>query len=183
MNHLSHALCLKSCEADGTFSGYASVFNNIDHQHDAVAKGAFSKSLYHWQQQGKMPKMLWQHDPKAPIGQWLDIREDQYGLFVKGQLLLDVRQGREAYALLKAGILDGLSIGFNVVKAVRKADSRLLQEVDLHEISLVTFAANPKAKVTAYKDWLNPYHIVNKLVQRLNDLQGMMSMQELLQFC
>jgi HK97 family phage prohead protease len=182
MNHLYPALCLKSCEDDGTFSGYASVFNNIDLQQEAIAKGAFSKSLYNWQSQNKMPKMLWQHDPKSPIGRWLDIYEDQHGLFVKGQLLLDVCQGREAYALLKAGILDGLSIGFQVVKALRQDKGRVLQEVDLHEISLVTFAANPKAKITSHKDWLNPYAVVNKLVQRLNDLQGMMSMQELLQF-
>ena len=94
MNHLYPALCLKSCEDDGTFSGYASVFNNIDLQQEAIAKGAFSKTLYNWQSQNKMPKMLWQHDPKSPIGRWLDIYEDQHGLFVKGQLLLDVCQGR-----------------------------------------------------------------------------------------
>ena len=182
MNHLYPALRLKSCEDDGTFSGYASVFDNRDYQQEVVAKVAFSKSLCDWQSQNKMPKMLWQHDPKTPIGRWLEIKEDQYGLFIKGQLILDLRQGREAYSLLKAEILDGLSIGFQVVKALRQDKGRLLQEVDLHEISLVTFAANPKAKVTSFKDWLNPYHTANKLVQRINDLQGIMNMHELFQF-
>lgn len=182
MSHLCHALRLKSCEPDGTFSGYASVFNNVDFQQEVIAKGAFRKSLDYWHKQNKMPKMLWQHDPKTPIGKWLEIKEDQYGLFVKGQLILDIRQGRDAYALLRAEILDGLSIGFQASKVLRQDKCRVLQEIDLHEISLVTFAANPKAQVTSFKDWLGPYQAVNKLLKRLNDLQGVMSMQELFQF-
>jgi HK97 family phage major capsid protein len=100
-----------------------------------------------------MPKLLWQHDQTRPIGIWHDIYEDDYGLFVKGQLLLDLQQAKEAYALLKAGVIDGLSIGFRPVKTRKSAPNqdRYIDEVDLQEISLVTFAANKKAKVTAVK--------------------------------
>ena len=66
-----------------------------------------------------MPKLLWQHDQTRPIGIWHEIYEDEYGLFVKGQLLLELHQAKEAYALLKAGVIDGLSIGFRPVKTRR----------------------------------------------------------------
>ena len=101
-----------------------------------------------------MPKLLWQHDFRHPIGLWHDIREDSHGLFVEGQLLLDLVQGREAYSLLKNGIVDGLSIGFVTVRARRgegRDHVRILEEVNLQEVSLVTFAANPKAKVERVK--------------------------------
>lgn len=150
-------LSLKNWDADGSFSGYASVFGIVDSQGEEVASGAFTLSLKDWGEKGKMPKLLWQHDYCRPIGFWRDIREDNHGLFVKGQLLLDLPQGREAYSLLKNGVVDGLSIGFVTVKARRidgkKLGSRLrvLEEVNLQEISLVTFAANPKAKVDCVK--------------------------------
>lgn len=150
-------LSLKNCDADGSFSGYASVFGIVDSQGEKMGAGAFTLSLKAWGERGKMPKLLWQHDYRQPIGFWRDIFEDNHGLFVKGQLLLDLAQGREAYSLLKNGVVDGLSIGFITVKARRiegkKRGSwlRVLEEVDLHEISLVTFAANPKAKVECVK--------------------------------
>jgi HK97 family phage prohead protease len=150
-------LSLKSHEADGSFSGYASVFGITDSQGEAVAPGAFERSLTVWAQRGKMPKLLWQHDYRQPIGFWQEMREDAHGLFVKGQLLLDLAQGREAYSLLKNGVVDGLSIGFVTVRS-RRADGRnggslvrILEEVNLQEVSLVTFAANPKAKVACVK--------------------------------
>jgi HK97 family phage prohead protease len=177
MKYLDHQLDIKSCEPDGTFWGYASVFNNLDHHLEIVSKGAFAKSLLQWRELGRYPKMLWQHDPRVPIGRWIDVKEDDHGLFVKGQILLDIRQGREAYALLKAGIVDGLSIGFHLVKAQRQDKARILQEIDLQEISLVTFAANAEAKVSSCKQWLMPYEAVNRLLARLNDLQGLLGLQ------
>ena len=183
MNHLSHTLRLKSLENDGTFSGYASVFNYVDLQQESIEKGAFTQSLKNWQDLDQFPKMLWQHDPKAPIGRWLEIREDAYGLFVKGQLLLDVQQGREAYTFLKEGVIDGLSIGFQILKARRGNTGRTIQEIDLHEISLVTFAASPKAKITSLKDWMISGDVIGKLVQRLSDLQGIINLHDLLGYC
>jgi len=146
--HQTSQFCLKNLEEDGVFMGYASVFDCVDFQNDQVLPGAFVKSLEHWRTKQSWPKMLWQHDHHHPIGEWLDMQEDATGLLVKGQLLLDVRKGREAYTLLKRNVVNGLSIGFSLEKAATSPKGhQLLQEVHLHEISLVTFAANPKAKV------------------------------------
>lgn len=153
---------LKSVEEDGIFFGYASVFNCIDFQNDQVLPGAFLKSLDTWRKKGSWPKMLWQHDHREPLGVWLDMQEDAKGLFVKGQLLLDVRKGREAYALMKQRVVDGLSIGFSLSKSSTSPKGhQLLHEVDLHEVSLVTFAANPKAKVEWVKQIERPTDVAN----------------------
>lgn len=139
---------------EGWFAGYASVFDEVDQQNDRVIRGAFAENLQKWHQQGKLPKMLWQHESNQPIGRWRKIAEDGAGLYVEGELLLDVQKAREAYALMKAGILDSLSIGYRVIEAVRshKSQVRLLTKLELFEISLVTFAANAKAKITALKN-------------------------------
>ncbi len=148
--YLSSPLTLKKIQNEGRFSGYASVFNTLDSQGDRILKGAFLKSL----KEKEPPKMLWQHDAKEPIGIWHIIKEDQNGLYVEGQLLLDIQRGREAYSLLKKGVLDGLSIGCSVKDADFSGGegARDLKEVELLEISLVTFAANKDAKVTAVKN-------------------------------
>ena len=173
METKEHRLSVKSLDEDGTFTGYASVFGTIDLHQEVVAAGAFSQSLQKWERRRQMPKMLWQHDPKIPIGVWQEITEDDYGLFVKGKLLLDVRQGREAYALLKSGIVDGLSIGYEVVKAQRQPKQRVLETIELHEVSLVTFAANPAAKITAYKT-LDFKDDEARILVRLRGLAGVM---------
>lgn len=97
--------------------------------------------------------MLWQHDPSEPIGVWDDVVEDEIGLWVKGRILKDVARGREAVALIEAGAIDGLSIGYRTVKS-RKNDkgSRLLSELELWEVSLVTFPMLPDARVGAKGD-------------------------------
>ena len=152
-----YPLSLKSHGNDGSFSGYASVFGITDTQGEEVAPGAFSLSLKTWANKGKLPKLLWQHDHRRPIGFWQEIREDGHGLFVRGQLLLDLAQGKEAYSLLKNGVVDGLSIGFVTVRSHQalgrngKGKVRVLEEVNLQEISLVTFAANPGARVEQVK--------------------------------
>jgi len=149
MKHQSVALELKrEPDQDGTFEGYASVFGIVDQGMDVVARGAFMKSL------GKRRvKMLWQHDMAQPIGVWDEIQEDERGLFVRGRLLKEVDKGREAMALLRAGAIDSMSIGYRTIEAVPEADGRVrkLTEVDLYEISLVTFPMLPDAKVTAVK--------------------------------
>lgn len=136
---------------DGTVvSGYASVFGRRDQGGDVVLPGAYGASLARLAGAGRRVKMLWQHDPGQPIGVWHEVREDDRGLWVKGRLLADVARGREAAALLAAGAIDGLSIGYRTVKAERGAEGeRRLAEIDLWEVSLVTFPMLPEARVNA----------------------------------
>lgn len=145
------ALELKSMQKTGFFSGYASCYNWDTHQ-DRVAPGAFAKSLYALSEKGKVPKLLWQHDPKIPIGKWITVCEDSKGLYVEGQLFLSLKKAQDAYVLMKEGVVDSLSIGFETVRAKKMAEGgRLLQEIKLHEISLVTFPANESARINVVK--------------------------------
>lgn len=147
---LDAAFQLKAVDGDGAFEGYASVFDLIDDGHDRVARGAFARSLA--EKGAKAVKLLWQHDPAEPIGVVEALAEDARGLFVKGRLLLDVQRAREALALMRCGALDGLSIGYRAVKAASgEGGTRVLEEVDLWEISLVTFPMQPAARVAAVK--------------------------------
>jgi HK97 family phage prohead protease len=130
--------------------GYASLFGQADQGGDVVVAGAYGASLARLAAAGRGVKMLWQHDPSQPIGVWDEVREDAKGLWVKGRILTDVEKGREAGALLAAGAIDGLSIGYRTVKAEKNAKGqRLLQEVELWEVSLVTFPMLPEARVAA----------------------------------
>ncbi|MEM0899590.1 MAG: HK97 family phage prohead protease [Pseudomonadota bacterium] len=135
----------------GVFTGYASLFNEVDLGRDALAPGAFSKALSARSASGV--RMLFQHDPDAPIGVWDSITEDKRGLHVQGRLALDTVKGREVWELLRIGAVDGLSIGFKTVRA--KADPqtgvRTITEADLWEISVVTFPMLPSARVDAVK--------------------------------
>ena len=149
IQHKSVALTLKKePDQDGVFEGYASVFGVVDQGMDVVERGAFRKSLG-----SRKVKMLWQHDMAQPIGVWDEIYEDERGLFVRGRLLKEVAKGREAMALLRAGAIDSMSIGYRTMEAVPEGDGRVrkLMEVDLFEISLVTFPMLPDAKVTNVK--------------------------------
>lgn len=128
--------------------GYASLFGLTDQGGDAVMPGAFRASLAKLAGKGDKVRMLWQHDPTRPIGVWDEIREDEKGLWVKGRLLPEVAQAREAAALIQAGAIDGLSIGYRTVRAERdQKGRRMLAEVELWEVSLVTFPMLPEAKV------------------------------------
>lgn len=128
--------------------GYASVFGVADQGGDVVLRGAYAASLKRLAASGRRVKMLWQHDPGQPIGVWDEVREDGHGLWVKGHLLTDLAQGREAAALLAAGAIDGLSIGYRTLRAERDAKGRRqLAEVELWEVSLVTFPMLPEARV------------------------------------
>ncbi len=151
--NLEHKFCQLGADVtvtDGTIiSGYASLFGKSDQGGDIVEPGAYEASLAN----GRQVKMLWQHDPAQPIGVWDEVREDAKGLWVKGRLLTDVAKGREAASLIGAGAIDGLSIGYRTVKA-RKDDKggRLLSELELWEVSLVTFPMLPDARVGAKGD-------------------------------
>ncbi|MBI3275893.1 MAG: HK97 family phage prohead protease, partial [Methylocystis sp.] len=141
---------LRASEA-GTFEGYASVFGVVDMGHDLVMPGAFAASLDKRGAGGV--KMLWQHQAAEPIGVWTQIVEDGHGLKVKGRLDLSVARAREALSLLRQGAVDGLSIGFRTKRAVtdRQSGIRKLLEIDLWEISVVTFPMLTQARVDAVK--------------------------------
>lgn len=137
-------IALKDC----TIEGYASLFGAEDQGGDIVEKGAYTASLKKKAAGGV--KMLWQHDPTRPIGVWDEIREDKKGLYVRGRLLSEVQAGREALALLEAGAIDGLSIGYRTLRAEKSATGgRKLLEVELWEVSVVTFPMLPEARVQA----------------------------------
>lgn len=137
--------------ANGSFEGYASLFGAEDQSRDLVMPGAFRASLA--KRGPDTIRMLFQHDPAQPIGAWDDIREDTCGLYVRGHLIEEVARAREILALMRAGAIDGLSIGFRAKKALRDARTgqRRLHEIDLWEISVVTFPMLPGARVSAVK--------------------------------
>ncbi len=140
-------------ENDGSVSGYASVFGKADQSGDVVEKGAYGACLKAAAGLVGRVKMLWQHDPKLPIGIWEEIVEDEHGLFVKGRFLNSVQKGAEAMALVQAGAIDGLSIGYKARRTTKDSKGRrLLLEVDLWEVSLVTFPMLPEARVAGKAD-------------------------------
>lgn len=132
----------------GKVEGYASFFGEADQSGDVVVPGAFRASLERLRAAGRNVKFLWQHDPGRPIGVWHDVREDARGLKVRGEILGDLALGQEAMALMRAGAIDGLSIGYRVVKAEKNPTTggRRLLEIDLWEVSLVTFPMLPAAR-------------------------------------
>ncbi|MBO6899766.1 MAG: HK97 family phage prohead protease [Rhizobiaceae bacterium] len=144
-------LRLGDVESDGSFSGYASLFGRVDLGRDIVERGAFARSLAKRGASGI--RMLFQHDPAAPIGSWSEVREDARGLFVRGRLALDSAKARDIHALMRGGALDGLSIGFRTVRARKETKSgvRRILEADLWEISVVTFPMLPEARVDSVK--------------------------------
>lgn len=139
-------------ERDGTFCGYASLFGKADLANDVVEAGAFSRAIRLRGTSGI--RMLFQHDPGEPIGTWLDIAEDERGLLVRGRLTPGVAKAGEVLELMRAGALDGLSIGFRTVRARKdgKTGMRRIIEADLWEISVVTFPMQPGARVESVKE-------------------------------
>lgn len=145
------ALHVKDVSEDGTFEGYGSIFGNLDSYGEIVEPGAFGKSLSRHAKEKSAPPLLWQHNSQEPIGVWENLQEDAKGLKGTGRFVLETTRGREAYALIKAGVVRGLSIGYREVKTEPVGNNRLLKELDLLEISIVTFPANRRASVTAVK--------------------------------
>jgi hypothetical protein len=135
----------------GAFSGYASLFGVVDSGGDMVMAGAFARSLV--KRGAQSVKMLWQHQAAEPIGMWSSIVEDSRGLKVEGRLDLSVARAREALSLMRKGAIDGLSIGFRTRRATTEKSSgvRRLHEIDLWEISIVTFPMLPQARIGAVK--------------------------------
>jgi HK97 family phage prohead protease len=165
MNRIEIKLASDDIDAKtGEFSGYGAVFGNIDSYGDVIEKGAFKASLREWEDRGKYPPMLLQHgggfmgnaDDMLPVGQWTAMEENSRGLKVTGRLFaMGTERGQYLYEGMKSGALDGLSIGYRAKKYVlgTKPDQprRKLTDVDLVEVSIVTFPANGKARVSAVK--------------------------------
>src|SRR3954454_970550 len=145
-----------SLAPDGAVEGYASLFGEVDQARDMVMPGAFTQTL---KQRGlrKIP-MLFQHDPAEPVGVWLEIAEDFRGLRARGRLIPDVARAKELLALIRAGAVDGLSIGYRTVRGQIDPKSRVrkLYQVDLWEISIVTFPLLNGARVGAAKQAPKP---------------------------
>jgi HK97 family phage prohead protease len=144
-----------------TLEGYGSVFDTIDSYGDTIVRGAFVETLKAWKSKGKLPKMLLQHgggffggaDDLVPIGKWTEMSEDEYGLKAAGYLFkVDTDRQKATTVAVKEGELDGLSIGFLIPKSGSSldpdTDKRTITQIDLWELSLVTFPANDPARIT-----------------------------------
>jgi HK97 family phage prohead protease len=147
-------LSIKAVREDGFFSGHGSVFGVTDSYNEIVAAGAFTASLADRKAKGRPVPILWQHRSDQPLGTYSKVEEHDKGLYVEGKLLTsEVSQAREAYALMKAGAVTGLSIGYwpRESNYDEKTGIRTLTRVDLEEVSLVTFPANEAARIDAIK--------------------------------
>lgn len=142
----------------GVISGYASKFDLLDRGGDIVKPGAFKASIADWKKRKAMPPILWQHDPYSPIGIWTDMKEDDVGLLVTGQLLMDIPQAGICRTLIKAKAVRGLSIGYETLDSDydRQTGVRLLKKVNLWEISPVTFPMLPEALIAGVKGDFEP---------------------------
>ena len=146
---------IKAMDDDtGEFEGYGSTFGGEpDSYGDVIVKGAYAETLKAHKAKGTMPKMFWQHDSHEVIGKWLDAQEDDTGLLMRGKLNMAVQRGREAYALLKEGDIDGLSIGYSIKRYESDEDTGVwyLKELDLFEVSVVSIGANENATISSVK--------------------------------
>lgn len=157
--HRTFAFETKELKDDGEFTGYASVFDTVDHYRDVIRRGAFTESLERWKEKGRLPPLLWMHRAEMPIGPHLEMREDDRGLFVRAKLLIDEEdanpEARRARGLLKNKVISGMSIGFDVADGGMTFDGKLniwnLMKINLWENSLVTFPANEDAQVEQVK--------------------------------
>lgn len=161
----------KALTEDGQFTAYASAFGNVDSYGDIVEKGAFLKSLREHKKNDTMPALLWQHHYDEVCGKIIDAKEDEFGLLVTGQFNLASECGKNTYAHVKAGDVKTLSIGYLVqsydIENASKGESiRRLSAVDLWECSIVTFPANPKARVQSVKKDLPTLREFETLLQR-----------------
>jgi HK97 family phage prohead protease len=149
------ALEVKALEDTGSLEGYASVFGVRDSYNEVVMPGAFSDSLAKHKREGTFPMMLWQHDASEPIGIWAELSDDGKGLRAKGDLLIDqsVPQADKVYSLLKAKAVRGMSIGYREIDVTppENGGPRKLVQLELMEVSIVSFPANTRARVEAVK--------------------------------
>lgn len=158
-------LSIKSIGENGVFSGYASVFNIVDKQNDLILPGAFKENL----NRNKI-KLLWQHNPDEPIGSIIDIYENDVGLYITAHLLLGIQKAEEVYLMLKTGTINGLSIGYIPIEydVDHKSGARVLKQVELWKVSLVTFPANLAAQVINVKNQNNEQGVLARAIEKAN---------------
>ncbi len=144
----------------GVIEGYGSVFGNLDYYNDIIKLGAFAKTIT---EKAAFP-ILADHDSDRPIGMTTSLKEDHHGLSMVAEINLEVQDGREKYSLLKQGAINGLSIGFQILKEEvdKAANIRTITEIRLWEISVVTFPANPAAEVTDVRN-ISDSHVMAQL--------------------
>lgn len=176
IKYISRPFEVKAVEETGIFTGYLSVFGNVDQGGDIVSPGAFAETLDAWKAKGTLPPVLWQHRTGEPIGPFLEMREDSVGLWVKGQLLVDdIPRAKEARALMRAKAVNGMSIGY-----VTRDDSydrvtgiRTIKKLDLYEGSIVTFPMNPSASVTDIKGAYSAMETLADVERHLREAHGL----------
>lgn len=155
---------IKDLSETGTFEGLAAGYGNVDRHGDVIAPGCFAASLLEHQRRGTMPALLLHHDIARPAGTWLDLRETPDGLMAKGRLALDAQDGREAYALLSAKAITGLSVGFSNAQRMARGGRTEIVAGELLEVSLVAVPANPAAVVSRIKSAPTPRVIEEALI-------------------
>lgn len=163
----------KKADDSGTFEGYASTFGNEDTYGDTIMPGAFKAALAKHKADGRNIKMLWQHKRDAPIGIFTAAAEDSKGLHVKGEFTKGVKQSDETHALMKHGAIDSMSIGGYVTKELydNKTGKSELHEIDLQEVSPVTFPANVQARISTVKS-IEACVTIDELEAHLRDVGG-----------
>jgi len=137
---------IKAISKEGTFEGYAAVFGTNDALNEVIEPGAFTKTI----KDNKQFPMLWYHNPTDPIG-IVEVKQDNKGLHVNGQLNMDVQSAREKHSLMEQKAIKGLSFGFKTIVDLWDKSTRRLKEIKLYEISPCTFQAHPDALISAIK--------------------------------
>jgi HK97 family phage prohead protease len=159
---------------DNTIEGYAAYFGNVDSYGDIIEQGAFTKTL---KENSARVKVLWQHDTSEPIGKPIAMEQDSKGLYIKAKISM-TDTGRKAMELMRDGVIDEMSIGYDIIKDEYKSKNRMLKELRLWEFSPVTFAANEKARITSAKSLSELLYEVKSAdigeiknaIQKLNEL-------------
>lgn len=154
---LNRPLQIKAVDESGRFTGYGSVFGNVDLHKDVILPGAFAESLDSHRKNGTLPSMLWQHKMADVVGIYDDMKEDEHGLFLSGELFINdnVPEADKAYTLMRRKAVRGMSVGFNIPKGGetynKDADVWEISKIDLVEVSIVTYPANPEAQIATVK--------------------------------
>jgi uncharacterized protein len=152
MDHLDLSQRFEAPSDAGEFSGYAVIWNDRNGHAERVQRGAFTRTIAEHKRAGTKPLMLWSHDQREIIGVWDELIEDDKGLFVRGRIVLSTTRGKEVFDLLKAGAVNGLSIGFRSGVGKRGADGvRVLTEIDVAEISVVGLPSANRARITSVR--------------------------------
>jgi hypothetical protein len=164
-------------EETGIFESYGATFSNVaDSYNDVIEKGSFVKTL---QEGGKRVKILFNHNVNEPIGKPLEMKEDEHGLWVKGKLSLGVQRAREVLALMKDGVINEMSIGYDTILSTVIDGVRHLKEIRLWDVSPVTFAANPEARIMSVKGVLpQVMEDLSTVSQTLNNIQALLKSDE-----